>query len=43
MIKMVSLPKLGFLTDGILLAIFFVVALLDLAGIIVDNPFVPGK
>ena len=38
-----SFSRTGFVLFGILLSIFVLVALLDFAGGIVDNPFVPGK
>ncbi len=40
---MKPLPKIGLRLLAILMSVFILVALLDLAGIIVDNPFLPGK
>jgi len=40
---MKPLPKIGLRLLAILVSVFILVALLDLAGIIVDNPFLPGK
>ena len=37
------LQKIGLISLVILLAIFASFGLLDLAGIIVDNPIIPGK
>lgn len=40
---MKPLPKIGLRLLAILVSVFILVALLDLAGIIVDNPLFPGK
>ena len=41
--EMKPLPKIGLTFFSMMVAVFIVVALLDLAGIIVNNPFIPGK
>jgi hypothetical protein len=41
--EMKSLRKIGLIPVAIFLAVFALFALLDFAGIIVDNPLIPGK
>ena len=41
--EMKSLRKIGLIPVVIIVAVFAIFALLDFAGIIVDNPLIPGK
>ena len=38
-----AFKRIGLILLVILLGLFILFALLDLVGIIVDNPFIPGK